>query len=575
MPLPSAMPMRPWVPAPSSRATGSPAPAWGKSRHSRGEGRSQSLRRRFASPLLAAWCLLTGVALAAVGPWQHHYLRGLKLESQGAWEEAQAEFLRAIELQPRPRLRVLAPDRTVIASYDPHFHRARCLVELGRFREAALHLQLARAAAVTPPAAIHELAERIRPHWPPGTPTATRLPTPIPTAPPTRPPLPTPLPASPSPAEAGMQGEAPATPPPSGASSGAETPRALPPSLAPTPVVAPLEFPPRSERLTLGLLAALLVAGALVAWQMWRRRQKGGRGMAKTAPTQRLETAVTALDGEITLGGYRLTGVLGRGGMGTTYQAVRERDGTAAAVKVPHAGYRADASFLARFLREGKLGEHLHHPRIVKIFEAGEEGGQPFLAMELLQGKTLKQLLREEAPLPVRRALEMARDIAEALDYAHAKGVIHRDLKPENIMMLGDGTLKVMDFGIARVAGEAGLTASHSFLGTPLYAAPEMVEAKRIDQRADLYALGIILFEMLEGTVPFNADSPYQVLKMHMEQPLPSGPALAHPVPPAVWRVVERLCAKDPGERYPTAAALLVELNRLLQHFSHLEGEGG
>ncbi|NWF99505.1 MAG: serine/threonine protein kinase, partial [Thermoanaerobaculaceae bacterium] len=347
------------------------------------------------------------------------------------------------------------------------------------------------------------------------------------------------------------------------------------PGAAPTPVVTPLQFQSRPAPLHLWAAAALVAAAALAAWWLWRRQRGDGREAGKTAATQHLETAITAIGTEGVLGGYRLTGILGRGGMGTTYRAVRERDGTAAAVKVPHEGWRADASFLARFLREGKLGEQLHHPRIVRIFEAGEEGGQPFLAMELLQGKTLKQLLREEAPLALRRALEMARDIAEALDYAHAKGVVHRDLKPENIMVMGDGVLKVMDFGIARVAGEAGLTASHSFLGTPLYAAPEMVEAKRIDHRADLYALGIILFEMLEGTVPFTADSPYRVLKMHMEEPLPSGSALPRPVPPAVWQVVERLCAKDPNDRYPTAAALLVELNRLLQHFPRLEGERG
>jgi tetratricopeptide (TPR) repeat protein len=546
------------VPA-SSPGTGSTPPlAWGERQGWGGGPGRRGAGRRSVPPLLAAACLLTGVALAAVGYWQHHYLRGLELENQGNWAEAQVEFLRAIEAQPRPRSRVVTAERTVILRYDPHFHRARCLVELGRFREAAVHLQLARAAGVTPPPAIRELADRIQAHWPPATPTTSPPPTPIPTTPPT----PTPLPTATTPLTPVASPQAEPLPTPT-------------PGAAPTPVVTPLQFQSRPAPLHLWAAAALVAAPALAAWWLWRRQRGDGREAGKTAATQHLETAITAIGTEGVLGGYRLTGILGRGGMGTTYRAVRERDGTAAAVKVPHEGWRADASFLARFLREGKLGEQLHHPRIVRIFEAGEEGGQPFLAMELLQGKTLKQLLREEAPLALRRALEMARDIAEALDYAHAKGVVHRDLKPENIMVMGDGVLKVMDFGIARVAGEAGLTASHSFLGTPLYAAPEMVEAKRIDHRADLYALGIILFEMLEGTVPFTADSPYRVLKMHVEEPLPSGSALPRPVPPAVWQVVERLSAKDPNDRYPTAAALLVELNRLLQHFPRLEGERG
>jgi serine/threonine-protein kinase len=179
--------------------------------------------------------------------------------------------------------------------------------------------------------------------------------------------------------------------------------------------------------------------------------------------------------------------------------------------------------------------------------------------------------MRQHGPLPLRRSLEIARDIAEALDYAHVKGVIHRDLKPENVMILPDGTLKVMDFGIARLSDQPGLTSSNLFLGTPLYAAPEMVDPKSIDHRVDLYALGIVLYEMLEGVVPFTADSPYRVLEMHMRTPLPALEALPHPVPARVWAVVQRLCEKDPAARYPSAEALLVELNRLLQNFSELE----
>ncbi|MGE5234936.1 MAG: serine/threonine-protein kinase, partial [Acidobacteriota bacterium] len=262
-----------------------------------------------------------------------------------------------------------------------------------------------------------------------------------------------------------------------------------------------------------------------------------------------------------------------RGGMATTYRARRSRDGATVAIKLPHESCLEDPSFVTRFLREGSLGEQLHHPNIVRILDTGQDGERPFLAMEILAGRTLKQALRESGPLPVRRALEVARDVAEALDYAHAKGVIHRDLKPENIMLLPDGQVRVMDFGIARMSGAEGLTGTNVFLGTPLYAAPEMVDPKSVDHRIDLYALGIILFEMLEGTVPFTADSPYRVLEMHLHTPLPRPAELARPLPAPVWEVVTGLCEKDREQRTPSAQRLLVELHRLLRDFPKLEGQ--
>jgi hypothetical protein len=319
------------------------------------------------------------------------------------------------------------------------------------------------------------------------------------------------------------------------------------------------------------LWAALAVAvlGGALWWSTRRRRLRN----PSYTPTRVLEATPTQIKAGQSLGAYELTGLLGRGGMATTYRATRAADGSAVALKVPHEGCFTDPTYLVRFLREGRLGEQLHHPRIVRIYEASEQDGRPFLAMELLAGRTLKQELRERGPFAVRRAVEVAADIAEALDYAHVKGVVHRDLKPENVMVLPDGSIKVMDFGIARLEGQEGLTSSQYFLGTPLYAAPEMIEPRSIDLRVDLYSLGIIMFEMLQGAVPFTADSPFKVLQMHQREPLPPLAALARPVPEAVWRVVERLCAKSPADRHPSAEALLVELHALLRALPLAEGK--
>jgi serine/threonine-protein kinase len=263
------------------------------------------------------------------------------------------------------------------------------------------------------------------------------------------------------------------------------------------------------------------------------------------------------------IGGYRVSGELGRGGMATTYRAERLRDGLPVAIKVPHEA--GDPTYQERFLREGRLGETLHHPRIVRIVEAGEEGGRPFLALELIPGTTLREAMEAAGgPYPVARALTIARDIAEALDYAHGKGVVHRDLKPENVMLLPDGTVKVMDFGVARIEGQPGLTTSRFFFGSPVYAAPELVDPLSVDHRADLYSLGVILFELLEGRPPFAHESVFKLLEMHQREPLPDPAALDHPPPPEVWKVIARLLAKEPARRYGSAQVLLADLRALL-----------
>jgi hypothetical protein len=261
-------------------------------------------------------------------------------------------------------------------------------------------------------------------------------------------------------------------------------------------------------------------------------------------------------------GAYTLEGMLGRGGMGTTYLARRKRDSLPVAIKVPHDHLLDQPEFAQRFLREGALGSTLHHPNIIRVYEAEKLGNQPYIVMELIEGETLEKLLRRERILSPAVALEISRDIALALDYARLKGVVHRDLKPDNIMMLKRGGLKVMDYGIARTL-DSGLTSSEAYLGTPTYSAPESTLGK-VDQQSDLYSLGIILFRMLTGDPPFRSIDPLEVLQMHRSAPLPPFPKELD-LPDSIFLLVGRLAAKEKSDRYPDAESFLVDLNRVLK----------
>ncbi len=316
----------------------------------------------------------------------------------------------------------------------------------------------------------------------------------------------------------------------------------------------PQEAEARSGWPWIAVVAGIVLAAGLAGWRRRARRKR------TTAAGSGSRWHLRLLGSR--LGGYQLLDEIGRGGMATTFRARRASDRREVALKVPHPS--GDPLYLERFLREGRLGETLHHPGIVRILEAGEEQGVPFLAMELLSGKTLRQELQEHSEgLPLARALAITRALAEALDYAHGKGVVHRDLTPENVMLLPDGAVKVMDFGVARIEGQPGLTSSQLFLGSPLYAAPEAAEPRRIDSRSDLYSLGILLFEMLEGRPPFVHESVFRVMELHREAPLPAAESLERPIPEPVWALLARLCAKRPEDRYPSAQALLVDLGKL------------
>lgn len=270
------------------------------------------------------------------------------------------------------------------------------------------------------------------------------------------------------------------------------------------------------------------------------------------------------------VGGYEVVGVLGRGRAAYTYRARHLEGGHEVALKVPHPTCLEDRTFVGRFMREGRLGAELDHRSIVRVLEVGGEGRQLYLAMELVEGTTLAFELAGRQPLPQLRALNYAREAADALDHAHARGVVHRNLRPNHIMLVRGGRVKVMDLGVARSWGEVALTSPDVFLGTPTYTAPEGADARALDHRSDLYSLGVILFEMLQGVPPFESPSPIQVMIMHRESPFPRLEELAVPVPPRVWRLAERMCRKAPGQRPQSAAEVVEAIDRVLETLSTL-----
>jgi serine/threonine protein kinase len=259
-------------------------------------------------------------------------------------------------------------------------------------------------------------------------------------------------------------------------------------------------------------------------------------------------------------GDYSLVRRIGKGGMAVVYEA--RRRGEERALKRPLAGFLDDDRFRERFLREAELGRALHHPNIIRIFDRGEVGETPYFAMELVRGETLSARLDREGRLDIAPATRLTAQVAEALDYAHNKGVIHRDLKPSNIMIEPSGAVKVMDYGIARAQHMEGLTTTGAFLGTPSYVAPETVESTS-QPASDLYSLGVVLFEMLTGSLPFGGDTAFAVLRNHCTTPPPAPSSLNYALPAELDRLVLRLLSKDPSER-PTAEELRNELSEYL-----------
>ena len=259
---------------------------------------------------------------------------------------------------------------------------------------------------------------------------------------------------------------------------------------------------------------------------------------------------------------YVIRRKLGSGGMADVYLAEDQELGRRVALKLLNARHAADEQFVERFRREAQSAAGLNHPNIVSIFDRGRAEGTYYIAMEYLDGRTLKELLVRNGPTPVPIAIDYARQILGALSFAHRNGIVHRDIKPHNIVVGRDGRLKVTDFGIAR-SGASQMTEAGSIVGTAQYLSPEQARGAPVDQRSDLYSLGIVLYEMLTGKVPFTGDTPVEIAMKHLSQ-VPEPPSkLRKGVPHDLDAVVMRAIAKDPEQRYGSAEEMEADLARV------------
>jgi serine/threonine-protein kinase len=287
-----------------------------------------------------------------------------------------------------------------------------------------------------------------------------------------------------------------------------------------------------------------------------------------------------------TLGRYEIVGELGKGAMGIVFKGVDPKIHREVAIKT----IRFEQDFGAdeiedvkkRFFREAETAGRLTHPNIVTIYDVGEDWDLSYIAMELLEGEELTAHIRKGSLLPARRVIEIMAQACDALDYAHEQGVIHRDIKPANIMVTADGIVKILDFGVAKLAGHTKITSSSKTMGTLAYMSPEQTQGKSVDNRTDIFSLAVTLYELVTGENPFRADNDAAIVYKIVNVGVPPMKHARADVPERLDRIVSKALAKDPDRRYRTMGELRDDLRDLLQqlapdradHFRSLQRAG-
>ncbi|HIQ01795.1 MAG TPA: serine/threonine protein kinase, partial [Anaerolineales bacterium] len=266
------------------------------------------------------------------------------------------------------------------------------------------------------------------------------------------------------------------------------------------------------------------------------------------------------MEGTLLNNRYRLVELVGSGGMAMVYKGVDTLLHRPVAIKVLREAYASDPAFLARFQREARAAAQLDHPNVVTVYDVGQDGEQHYIVMEYVDGEDLKTLVRREGQLGVDRAVDIAAQIAAGVGHAHKAGIIHCDIKPQNVLVTQEGVVKVTDFGIARALSESGMTDSEVVWGSPLYFSPEQAAGERPTPASDVYSIGVVLYEMLAGAPPFQAEKPAALALMHIrEEPLPLSTRNPH-VPPQLDWIVRKVLSKEPSARYRTAEQLALVL---------------
>jgi eukaryotic-like serine/threonine-protein kinase len=264
--------------------------------------------------------------------------------------------------------------------------------------------------------------------------------------------------------------------------------------------------------------------------------------------------------GELIAGRFELEEVVGSGGMASVYRAHDRLLERPVALKILHEHYVRDEEAVERFQREARSAAQLAHPNIVTVIDRGEDDGRPYIVFEYVVGENLKQLVTREGALPIGTAIDLGIQIAQALEAAHERGVVHRDIKPQNVLLGEEGRAKVTDFGIARARGTEGLTLTGTIMGTSDYIAPEQAKGEPAGEASDIYSLGVVLYELLTGRVPYEGESPVAVAMRHVHDPVPSVRSRRPEVPPRLDACVRRALAKEPRDRFASMSDLIAEL---------------